>query len=64
MHEVRPPQLDIHDFEHSRWLAGGGHRAAVPVYQRDLEGDQGRALDPDAIFHETWNRKKEKKKIK
>lgn len=53
MHEVRPPQLDIRDFENSRWLSGGGHRAAVLVYQRDLEGDRGRALDPDAIFHET-----------
>lgn len=38
MHEVRPPQLDIDDFEHARWLVGGGHGAAVPVYQCDLQG--------------------------
>lgn len=51
MHEVRPPQLGIDDFEHSRWLAGGGHGAAVPVYQHDLQGGRGRTLDSDFIFH-------------
>lgn len=51
MHEVRPPQLDIGDSEHSRWLAGGGHGAAVPVYQRDLQGGRGRTLDSDFISH-------------
>lgn len=60
MHEVRPPQLGIDDFEHSRWLAGGGHGAAVPVYQPDLQGGRGRTLDSDFIFHKTWNRREKK----
>lgn len=45
MHQIWPPQLDIDYFEHSRWLAGGGHRAAIFVYQSDLQGGCGSTLD-------------------
>lgn len=45
VHQIWPPQLDIYYFEDSRWLAGGGHRVAIFVYQTDVQGGSGRTLD-------------------
>lgn len=55
VHQIRPPQLDIDYLEHSKWLTRGGHRAAIFVYQCDLQVEWGIAFDWNFIFDYTWN---------
>lgn len=38
VHQVRPPQLHVYNFEDSRWCVRGGHTVAIFVHQSNLQG--------------------------
>lgn len=45
VHQVRPPEFNIHHFEYSRWLIGGGDTVTFFVHQSHLQSGRCCTLD-------------------